>query len=544
MVVQQVTDGLASNPFRIIQAINKIGPDATIVENTSASMGKVAQVIGPDKIIMDTGYFAANELLGPVRVEVVYYSTVAGANKLHMEIWRKHPNGYEEIIAHNYTGWNADIAPYFGMNFGRALYSQNYQYRYVIKSYTGVTAPILAAALTGATNGLHASGRNVGLGGTLTGNTTIETSTATLKLGSAGRNIVIEATGGANGSILIGECTMTSNYIYTDSTETVIDSGAGKMCMCSNNIAVNGTHFKYDSHPTVWTGATQIVDVAYVTGRTAGATTYNCASPSTTLVGGMGPGTSLTGRGLDDILQEILVPYLLPAFSGFGIVGLPPIIEIGCVIPISTSCQFTWGFTNSGNVQAATMCVRDTTAGATLATNISTSAPQSVNITPTAPLSFTTYGQSQSWCGSAKNTHATQFGSVNNTVHSYYPYYWGKCTCPFPSGVNRPVPDSAMVAGGTKVLAPSGGAISINFNTGADDYLWFAIPSTVVATKTAYYIPALGVGGTIGGGIGAGCNLFPAPVPAITVTTACWIKTYDVYISNKQSQGSNAMTIS
>jgi hypothetical protein len=40
--------------------------------------------------------------------------------------------------------------------------------------YTATTAPILSGALTGATNGLHFTGRNVGLGGNLTGDTTID----------------------------------------------------------------------------------------------------------------------------------------------------------------------------------------------------------------------------------------------------------------------------------------------------------------------------------------------------------------------------------
>ena len=140
MAVEQTIEGVNANPFRIIQGTLKMGPDAISVANTSASNGVVAQVFGPNKTIMDTGYFPANELLGPVRVEVVYYSTVAGSNKLQMDIWRKHSNGYEEIIKTLYVGYNADIAPYFGMQFGRAVYSQNYQYRYVIKTYSTVSA--------------------------------------------------------------------------------------------------------------------------------------------------------------------------------------------------------------------------------------------------------------------------------------------------------------------------------------------------------------------------------------------------------------------
>jgi len=251
------------------------------------------------------------------------------------------------------------------------------------------------------------------------------------------------------------------------------------------------------------------------------------------------PGTVLTGRGLDDILQEILVPYQAPAFSSFSLVGSTSIVEVGCVINNTPVKTFSWTCTNGINVSGGTMCVRDTTLGSNLAVNISTISPATVTINP---VTFSTYGQTQTWGGSAKNTKGTQFNTTQ-TVTAYYPYYWGVCTCPGPSGANRPIPDSAMVAGGNKVLQPSGGPLSIDFNSGADDYLWFAIPSTVVPIKTAWYVPALSVGGTIGGST-PGTNLFPAPVPAITVTTACWTKTYDVYISNKQSEGSNPMVLS
>jgi hypothetical protein len=408
------------------------------------------------------------------------------------------------------------------------------------------TQAILSATLTGATNGLHVGSQQVGLGGTLTGDTTIETSTAILTLGSAGRNIVVDPTGGANGSVLIGECTMSANYIYTDSTETVIDSGAGKMCLCSNDIAVTGTHFKYDTHPTVWTGATQIVDVAYVTGRTAGATTYQCASPSTTLVGGMQPGTALTGRGLDDILQEILVPYLAPLFSTFSINVSSP-VEVGTTI--SGTKSFSWSFANGSNVSGGTMCIIDVTHAITLASNISTTSPQSVTITGTT---FTSCGQAQQWHGVAKNTHSGTFTSSNATVSALYPYYWGIVNAPGPSGAGRPSAASivTLINSGSgvgtchKILANSDNLYdgsAINFNSTGSDYMWFAIPSTVT-NKLKWCVTPSNCG-SIGGAVNPGGNLFPSPDEncAISSLSPVWSTTYDIYISNKQSENTSPM---
>jgi hypothetical protein len=91
-----------------------------------------------------------------------------------------------------------------------------------------------------------------------------------------------------------------------------------------------------------------------------------------------------------------------------------------------------------------------------------------------------------------------------------------------------------MVLTGTKVLATSAGNITIAYNSTANDYLWFAIPSSV-ANKNCWCCNA-SIYGTIGGAVSPGGNLFPAPdYENISVTTACWTANYDIYISNKQS---------
>jgi hypothetical protein len=403
------------------------------------------------------------------------------------------------------------------------------------------TQSILSGALTGATNGLSISGKNVVLGGTLTGNTTIETSGAILTLGSTGRNIVVDPTGGINGSVLIGECTMAANYIYTDSTETVIDSGAGKMCLCSNDIAVTGTHFKYNTHPTVWTGSTQLVDVAFVTGQTIGSTTYQCASPSTISVGGMAPGTLLTGRGLDDILQEILVPYMSPSFSSFSVNVSSP-VEVGTTI--SGTKSFSWSFANAGNVSGGTMCVIDVTLGSPLAINIPTTSPQSVAITSKT---FTSCGQAQQWHGVAKNTNGGTFTSLNATVSALYPYYWGIVNAPGPAGAGRPsaanivslINTGSGVGTCHKVLVSSDNIAdsnAITFNSTASDYKWLAIPSTVNVKLRWCVTPS--DCGAIGGVVSPGGNVFPDPVldQAVTSVSPSWTTNYDIYISNKQGE--------
>ena len=89
-----------------------------------------------------------------------------------------------------------------------------------------------------------------------------------------------------------------------------------------------------------------------------------------------------------------------------------------------------------------------------------------------------------------------------------------------------------MVIGGTKVVAPSTGTITIAFNSADDEYIWFAIPDP--NTKGRWYETDLNQG-LIGDSVSPGGNLFPAP-DVVSVTDALWAgKNYNVYIANYQS---------
>jgi len=263
------------------------------------------------------------------------------------------------------------------------------------------------------------------------------------------------------------------------------------------------------------------------TGGTGGGT-YNLATPATVTVGGVTAGTPLTGLTSFELFQKMLVVYQAPTFSSFSIGGITSPVEVGC--SISGSKSFSWAFTNPSNVSGNTMCILDITSGGTLATNISTTSPQSATI---VSKTFNSCGETQIWRGCAKNTCGGLLG-LSQTITALLPYYWGVCTCPGPAGVGRPAGTCAMVIGGNKVLASSATDITISFNSTSDDYLWFAVPSSV-CFKTCWCCNS-SLYGAIGGAVSAGGNLFPAPdYTDISVTSACSTSTYDIYISNKQS---------
>jgi hypothetical protein len=298
---------------------------------------------------------------------------------------------------------------------------------------------------------------------------------------------------------------------------------------------------RYASEVSI-TGDTQLTTKKYVddliTSGVSSGTTYNLSSPATTDVGGVIAGTVLTDKTSNEILAEMLTPYQTPTFSSFSS-EMTTTVEVGTVI--SGIKSFNWGFGNSDNVAASTMCIIDVTDSSTpLATNISISSPQSITI---ATKTFISCGETQNWKGCAEDSCAAAFGSINHTVTSLLPYFWGVCTCPGTAGDNRPSLTGGDIIGGAKVLAGSAGSFGINFNSSDNDYLWFAVPASV-SDKVCWHVDEIN-NGIIGGNVGAACNLFPAAATVNPVANECWSgEIYEVYVSNKQTSQTLTMTIS
>jgi hypothetical protein len=142
MTVDQKSSGITLNPFRIIQATDKLGPDAEVVPNSRATYGLVASVTGPNKIIMDTGYFPANELVGNHHMEIQWFAVdptgyrYLNGYTLQLEYWAIDINGNETnpLTVPLYTTGTVD-----SMTFAMAppvSFSPNNQYRFILRSST------------------------------------------------------------------------------------------------------------------------------------------------------------------------------------------------------------------------------------------------------------------------------------------------------------------------------------------------------------------------------------------------------------------------
>ena len=402
-------------------------------------------------------------------------------------------------------------------NYSGITVPTNYYNKTQINNYTGKTNTVIINAITGATNGLTKQGNHdVVLGGTITGATTIA--------------------------------------INSGGTLTIVDNRTSKIGI---QYAAN-----YNSGFT----DNSLITKKYVDDNiinTTGATIYNLGSPAAITLGGIVSGTTLTGKTTNQILEELLVPTLNPTLiAPSSTIALNPsgTFEVGC--NISTLCVTT-AF-NQGCIcpQYSAICDKRSGdanhycfTGAQVANDYACTSTSLIEYATNYIISAGTatwgscvfYDAGVQPKNSKGGNYSTPLSSNNTgaqtaTLTGIYPYFYGKCTCPGSAGANRPTATSSMVSSGTKIVASSSSSISINFNSGSDDYLWFAYPASNT-DKTCWCITALN-NGSIGGGISPACNLFPSS-NIISVTTTCWSgQSYKVYISNKQTCVTSSMLIS
>lgn len=299
-------------------------------------------------------------------------------------------------------------------------------------------------------------------------------------------------------------------------------------------------------------------------GATGNSGNYFGNSPTTCTVGGLNVCSPIYGCTIENILQSILVPIvgpiiIPPSQSAFIVSPSTNIYEVGTSVNICATSCFSLGcitpqycgasscrsgipysynnndFGISSTVLSSACCHCHVLSAWTI-TNGNNTLSATVSYLSGDTPAYNSDGSVFSGATASGTTAA-----LSCVICGLYPYFYGKVTYTGATGVCRPTPTSALVTGGTKVVAESNSTLYINFNSGTNDYLWFAIPSG--STKTCWCVNALN-NGAIGGAVSAGGNLFPAKV-SCPVTTTCWSgQTYNIYISNYQSATNTLMTIS
>ena len=335
-------------------------------------------------------------------------------------------------------------------------------------------------------------------------------------------------------------------------------------------------------------GGIRLMDVSGGTGFLE----YNGRTPTTVEVGGIGVGVELTGKTLQEILEEMLVPVVsgettqLPSHS-FLLSPTTTVFEIGSVVNISGTMALNRGchiptYTNTGQIVPTGTSLINQPYTFCFASNSLPTCSVSVTDTGTSPLlcvPFTISAMPQAsgiWntCvvysqgvdlydsnGSLVCTFPSGTTSIQSrTIFGILPWYWGRIASGgAPAGSNRPdvtvirdcINDLNDVSGTSlnntcKIVGVSTGTISVNFNSTADDYIWFAIPQPSTS-KTTWFISQLN-NGSIGGVVSPGGNLFPQFISE-DVSSPIWgnmiscDQEYKIYISNYQSAATQIMQL-
>lgn len=303
-------------------------------------------------------------------------------------------------------------------------------------------------------------------------------------------------------------------------------------------------------------------------GATSGV--YTCASPTTCTVGGITAGSAISGWNYGCLFQTMLVPTLYPTLTAPSSVStiLPTtstyevgssvvvtgctVFDRGCISPaycganpkrsgFATCYEYTvWGVPT---------CV----ASSCLSTNKTVFSSHYVTQGSNTISSRVWYSGGTQPLNSSGGTYCAALAAgctafASNVFTGIYPYYYGKVASgSVGAGINRPSAVASLITGGTKIVASSTDTVCINFASTSDDYIWFATPNAST-TKTKWYVDSNDTG-CVGGGISAGCNLFPAPSTVAGVTSSMWAnvscspQTYKLYISNYQTTANLTMEL-
>jgi hypothetical protein len=133
------SEGIAKNLFNIIDGCYYIGVDAVIEDHADARGGQYAKVYGSDKTILDTGWSSENAWVGLHQLSIRWYSDLAEDEYgLLVEYWKRDSAGNESLAFKTQVQWNALFSDEMGNGIGLKYFTENYEYRIVVKSYPAI----------------------------------------------------------------------------------------------------------------------------------------------------------------------------------------------------------------------------------------------------------------------------------------------------------------------------------------------------------------------------------------------------------------------
>jgi hypothetical protein len=221
-----------------------------------------------------------------------------------------------------------------------------------------------------------------------------------------------------------------------------------------------------------------------------GGGTYTNATPTPVTIGGIPAGSTFLNQTMQQMFDALLYPYQAPAFSSFSISGQGSPLEVGATI--AASVTFTWGTTNSANVQANSIGILDVTGSLTLATGLANDGSEAI-VRPGA----TTLTAAGSYTFRISGTNSLSAVFTRNLTFDWrWRAYWGfsanvtlseaQIEALASNALTTAIAGSyAMGATGYKYICVAN-AIGGQINTVKDSATLLNVPMATVADNAAY----------------------------------------------------------
>lgn len=165
----------------------------------------------------------------------------------------------------------------------------------------------------------------------------------------------------------------------------------------------------------VWNGTNWTV-----LGNAGSGEVYTNATPMPVAVGGWDAGSTFSTKSMTAMLDGLLYPYQYPTFSSFTISGQSTPIEVGASIAIDRT--FTWGTTNSTNINTNSISLVDVTGGGvTIASGLANDGTEATNY-PASPI-IKTIADSHSFRIDGVNSKTQTFSRTYSVAWQWMRYY-------------------------------------------------------------------------------------------------------------------------
>jgi len=149
---------------------------------------------------------------------------------------------------------------------------------------------------------------------------------------------------------------------------------------------------------------------------------YTNATPMPEDVGGLESGSTFDNVTSSEMWDALLYPYQYPAFTSFIMSGQTTTLECGIDI-LSGVKTWTWGTSNSSNVEVNSIDIDDITDATNLITGTGNDGTEDVSIGG-SPITKTTTATEHRWRITGENTQTQDF-TRDFVVIWYSPFYYG-----------------------------------------------------------------------------------------------------------------------